>query len=246
MDWVSHFSAGFLAGAAILPLDRRFPRQVSLRVPTLVGVGSLLPDLDGVTVFFAHDVYYGRGWISHRGALHSPVGMIPVALLISVAVFHASRHRIRNERAFPLKATFGCLYVGSLLHMLADLPTPPGSWNGLMPLWPLSSVRWGGFSRIFWANEYLIVLLSLSAVATLGLLLLLRRAVGRWLRVATSLMLAVSLISLLETCRFVLQSEFTSRSQWEDYQKCILGEDVYGTVHHLQTLSESIWERELL
>src|SRR5215210_4620460 len=150
MHFISHFSSGFCLGACLLPLNRRFPRTVSLAAPTLVAIGSLLPDLDGISVFFAHNVYYGSKWFSHRGALHTPLGILPLLILIvyGTPTETGGQDPPRDERG----ALLGFLYLGSLLHMVEDMMTPPGPWAGLMMLWPLSQRRAGGFARIFWVN----------------------------------------------------------------------------------------------
>jgi len=209
-----------------------------------VAIGSLLPDLDGISVFFAHNVYYGSKWFSHRGALHTPLGILPLLILIvyGTPTETGGQDPPRDERG----ALLGFLYLGSLLHMVEDMMTPPGPWAGLMMLWPLSQRRAGGFARIFWVNEYLIAVLSVAALLSLALLLLMKRTPMPLRKVVAGLMILTSLGGLAETARFISVSEFKNPSQWKTYQQDLLGESLYNSIHHLVLSTQDIWVREIL
>lgn len=62
--------------------------------------------------------------------------------------------------------------TGYLMHLLEDLPTPSGSWDGINFLWP-STQYYGGIGEIWWWNNYDIFLIVVTVCLINAVLILL-------------------------------------------------------------------------
>lgn len=239
MHLLSHFGSGFCVGAAASALRHKRKDRSLFPVPLLVAGGTLLPDLDAISVLFDHATYYSRNWYSHRGMLHSPLGVLPLVALVSFLI--GGRGRARPRAACAL-----WLYLGALLHLLEDLPTPRGPWGGLMLLFPFSMRRFGGWSHIYWQNEFLMVLFSLGAVGSAALLAFLARSNEPARARLANLLVAGDMLVLGAGLIFVALSRYESPDAWESYQRRLLPETLYEAAHSLNRVVRSIWSKEIL
>ncbi len=236
MDLVSHVSSGICCGAAWTSLAHR-PR---MREPLLLALGVLLPDMDGATVLFNHQVYYSQDWYSHHGVLHSPLG---AALILSGACL-VSRALGAGRRLAP--GTAAWILFGWLLHLVEDLPSPGEPWGGLPLLWPFSGRRFGGWAHIWWLNEYLVLLLCSGALLAILGVLLARMLSAKWSnRVAfATFLVAVGVLS--QAAVFVAVSRYESLPQWKAYQHDLLGDQAWSLVYGIDHSLDFLWRRQVL
>jgi hypothetical protein len=233
---LSHFGTGFCVGAGIAAIGGRARFDVSL----WMGLGAVLPDLDGLTVFFDHKVYYSRYWFSHHGALHSPVVAATAVLLSQLLVLPMRGLEGSSRWRVPV-----FVLIGWLIHLLEDLPCPAGPWGGLPLLWPISSQRFGGWTHIWWLNEYLIAVLGLGALlAGLGLAFA-RWGPNAWARAAFLGVIAWATSALFLAAHFVATSRYESPRQWESYQRRRMGDGLYSLVHKANSEVAPIWSKQI-
>jgi membrane-bound metal-dependent hydrolase YbcI (DUF457 family) len=109
MDMFTHGATGAFIGWA-LP-----QRRAGLASATLVIAGALLPDAD----VFIEPFVGPRSAFAHRGFTHSLLGVTVLSPLVALVAMRFSKER-RFARLVPLIA------IGTLSHILLDLPTPMG------------------------------------------------------------------------------------------------------------------------
>jgi membrane-bound metal-dependent hydrolase YbcI (DUF457 family) len=222
--------------------------------------GALAPDLDAVSLLFSHAIYFGDAWYSHRQFLHSILGCAFLAVLLPSLASFARRtgslarlapHRgLKSARAPTARETSGkvaarAVFAGGLLHLLGDLPTPPGPWGGLPIFFPLG-MRAGGWSRIGWINAALVYLLSAAALAAGALLAARVRAPSRWrprLRAGAG---GVAALALAGAVGFAAASRYESFAQWRAWQARFVPAAWIDALHHSGRWAAVFWEREVL
>ncbi len=248
MHLISHFCSGFCAGSLMPRPSEEDSQALSiLTVPTLTATGAVLPDLDGISVFFNHQIYYGPYAYSHHGSLHSPLGIFPLCLLLSYLFSRCREGWSQRGLSRSYVSYFIPLYLGSLLHLLEDLPCPPEPWGGLMILWPFSVQRFGGWAHIWFLNEFLMVFTFGASCLSLCLLVIIaKRRLVAWSRFSRLVLVGVNLSSLLIVLVFVLVSRYESEEQWEQVQRALLGDGLHSLAGMLNRLVEAIWSREIL
>lgn len=147
-----------------------------LRLALIAAIGAVLPDIDS---FFGHYGSLNPK-IGHRGMTHSFVGVAVLGLGLStlfasvISVFKIftgyyrwlvaymeHKHGLRTKfvitkhvfSAFEKKSfclLFLFAFIGGLTHIMADLPTPKGNWQGLPLFYPFSNARFGDLNLIGW------------------------------------------------------------------------------------------------
>jgi inner membrane protein len=127
MASLGHIAVGMVAGSWEARRERPLLAS-SLASMTLFAALSLLPDAD--VLGFRFGVAYGEVW-GHRGATHSLLFAVGVALFLALCARLAGRHA---PRVFLLTA----LVVAS--HGLLDALTDGGL--GVALLWPLTNARY--------------------------------------------------------------------------------------------------------
>lgn len=246
MHLISHFCSGVCVGSLLSTFLSRSNTKQSLVIPLVMGVGALLPDIDGITVFFNHRIYYSSLWYSHHGILHTPFGSLLVAVCVFLMTLFA-RECLKQKNSFKgLLFIFIMLYLGFLLHIAEDMPCPPGPWQGLMLLWPISEQRFGAWTHIWWTNEFLMVIFSCGAFLTWTLSLMTARDRFTQIIQPAVLIFEVNLSVVMLAILFVFISRYQNPLQWEDYQLKVLGELFYSCVNWLNKSIEPIWLREIL
>lgn len=139
-----HFLFGALAGTVIYAAQKKPGLVRWLGCCVLTGTGSLAPDMDsGVSAYAS-----ANAWIGHRGWTHS----LLFAALYGIVT--AAGARMRNFKLMTPALVFACGFIGVCLHILGDMPTPPGSWGGLPVFFP-HPARFGGTGNIGWYNPVL-------------------------------------------------------------------------------------------
>lgn len=116
MDSITHLATGMVMGFARPWLPRR--TSLSLTLPLGLIVASL-PDIDA---------FFGRGLmgmlITHRGVTHSILGIIAMAMLLSIAAFWSSGKL--NPRPNRM-ALFAFCLTGLAIHLMLDCLTAFGT-----------------------------------------------------------------------------------------------------------------------
>lgn len=247
MTLLTHVLTGVCAGCVAAPiLEKKFSIRSGTSV-FLVGLGAFLPDMDGITILFSHKTYYGTAWYSHHGAMHSLSGIALIAL--AIAALSLGVRRLSGKKADTRRFVQESLliYFGSIIHLLGDLPTPPGHWLGLKLFWPFSDRIFGGWSRVWWINYYLIFFLS--QIFTISLVLLGMNHFLRRGRLRSSLMILLVLINLAalgETVRYILTSHYLDRTQWSAYQHQLLGSSICNRFARISKKVFILWQKEIL
>ncbi|GAB4405537.1 MAG: hypothetical protein OHK0039_06630 [Bacteroidia bacterium] len=208
MDIFTHTLSGLGVATVAAAFYRVRPAQQAGMV-LLGGVGAIVPDIDAFSLWSGfdatlgawlgqegHALYYGTHWLSHRGFFHS----LFASLLVSVSLALLSSLLYRVLRRAPsigmaLRYLFPywlCFWLGYLIHLVGDLPTPGGPWGGIRLFFP-SETYVGGWGWVWWWNNYDIFLLLLGVVLANVLLLVGCEHWSRRLRFLPILMLCYAL-----------------------------------------------------
>jgi len=245
MHLISHFGSAFCVGSLLSPYSTKFGTFSRFSFPAIVATGALLPDIDGISVLFNHRVYYGTYWYSHHGAVHSLSGIlflsITFALVISVLSTRSLQFQLRR-----LGIIIASLYLGSIIHLIEDIPCPPGPWGGLMLFWPLSCHRFGGWSHIWWVNEYLIAVSFFGALSIFVIMLIFRYYSSIYLKRLEWALIPLSLLILLLVAKYVIVSRYVNPVQWKTYQISLLTEPPYNFIKFWNDKIQCIWVKEFL
>jgi inner membrane protein len=192
MDILTHTLSGTAAASVIAAFSSRSLKDKFLII-CCGAAGAILPDVDAVTRWSAFDtvigkalglsqtgriIYCGRHWYSHHNFMHSLAAAAMFTLTGALLWYFHCRWRsdcrsastfVQTKRSFLLS-----FFIGYLMHLLGDLPTPDSVWGGIKLFWPLSTPV-GGFGKIWWWNNYDIFLIFLMGSAVNAALILLNR-----------------------------------------------------------------------
>ena len=75
MTPISHSFFGFTTGFVLSPITKRLGIS-GKRTVLLCTLGSLIPDIDSISLILNRQIYYDSKWYSHHGILHSVFGTI--------------------------------------------------------------------------------------------------------------------------------------------------------------------------
>ena len=245
MSPVEHAFTGTLAGT-IAACAWPGPLRGRGRWIAWMTIGAMGPDLDAVSLLFSHRIYFGTAWYSHRQFLHSILGCVFLAMLLpSLVVSVRGKGPAPDARARVLRVGFRACFAGGLLHLLGDLPTPPGPWGGLPVFFPLG-IREGGWSHVGWYNAVLVYLLGTAALAAGALLLAYALAPERprvWLRAGAA---SVAALALGATLWFAAISRYEDMAQWRAWQARFVPAIWIDALHHTGRFAAVFWQREVL
>lgn len=233
---------GFCIGTLLAKPNKNRPRyNLNYKIPLLVSIGSVIPDLDSISVFFNHSIYYSDKWFSHRGALHSFGGVICMsAIMVGFYYIGTLIKKKSSHPKFPA-ASFIYLCLGGIIHLLADLPTPAEPWNGIMLFWPLSTTHVGGYGHIWWVNETLMLLFVMGATVCM-VSFYIKVNYHKAKKYCNSIIIATNLAVFSLAVYFIINSRFIEPKQWEAYQISILGKPIYSVIHNLNKCILFIWK----
>jgi membrane-bound metal-dependent hydrolase YbcI (DUF457 family) len=207
-------------------------------------IGAMAPDLDALSLLFSHRIYFGSAWYSHRQFLHSIFGCAFLAMLLP-ALVTALGNPGRDERARILGVGSRAVFAGGLIHLLGDLPTPPGPWGGLPLFFPLP-IRVGGWGHLGWVNAVIFYFLAAAALAVAGLTVARRAVSGAargWLRGAAA---AVAAVALVGTVWFAAISRYEGFNQWRAWQSRFIPAIWVDGFYHAGRFAAVFWEREVV
>ena len=179
-DWVVHLGFAYMMA-----------RLIKLRDLKLFFLGSLLPDLSRVALYFA-DFFHLDQISSHLYFMpfHTPF----MAALVASVISSFSKNS---------KKCFFFIFLGAIFHLALDL-TQYRLGNGVLLFYPISFRQFS--FNLFWSGDNVSVLLRALAIGVFVICLLEKRPVGRPLslknlnlRIALPLILIVLAIPLSTT-----------------------------------------------
>lgn len=181
MDILSHTFSGIAVGTVLASFSKGgFKTKASIIL--ISGFGGAIPDIDAITMWSKFDstigsffnlthsggqIYMGKWWYSHHGALHS---LTMAFVLPFLFVFIKSITSLKNGLLQSFRQTINSkklnitgFIIGFGIHLLEDMPTPAAYWGGVNLFWP-SETYVGGFGKIWWWNNYDIFLIIISVI----------------------------------------------------------------------------------
>lgn len=246
MTPIEHTLCGALAGSLVAYGCPGPPRGRHHWI-AWAAVGAAAPDLDAISLLFSHATYFGKAWYSHRAFLHSIAGALFLAMLLPAlyAAFRRGGSTTQEGRRRWLYSSAAALFGGALIHLLGDLPTPPGPWDGLPLFFPLP-FRVGGWSHIGWVNAALIYLLAAAALAVAALAAAYRLAppaIAPWVR---GTLVGVTVLAFAGTLWFGGISTYRDPEQWRLWQARFIPIVWIDMLHGAGRSAAVLWEREVL
>ncbi len=260
MDIISHTLSGVAVGTVMAAFTKRRGWN-QLAVILMGGLGGALPDLDAISLWSKFDgtigywlglppgkeIYFGKYWYSHHAAMHSLFAafLFPIIAMLLAKGF-------RYFKGLPLgvwlkKNFWRCtaFSLGYLIHLLEDMPTPHSVWGGVNLFFP-SSGYVGGWGKIWWWNNYDLVLIIASVIIVNLAVLILSSRVKRDVRKVPLVCFGLGLILFLIQI-FTRDFDFNYQNHQVDYakyeekskelQREILGERLF---HFMEEVDNSI------
>ena len=190
MDLLTHILSGVAAGTVVAGFSTKSRRN---RTATIAfgAFGGIFPDFDVISMWSGFDATFGRVfnlshtgreifslqlWYSHHGFLHSLTGSFIITILLGLTLY-LLKNRFRNislngygKSLLKHKEILLAFIAGFIIHTVADMPTPSGSWEGVNFLWPVKTYT-GGTGDIWWWNNYDIFLIVIGVIFINSLLL---------------------------------------------------------------------------
>lgn len=226
MTPIGHSACGLAAGGVLAPVIKKIFRTPYRAQYTIFLISAIIPDLDALSLLTSHAVYYGKFWYSHHMFFHSIVAAAVVSFFIALVYItgataaRGTRNLFRKEkivlenRILKFTGAFLAGFSGYLIHLLGDLPTPPGPWNGIALMWPSAQMS-GGWGKIYWHNWYLIYMAVLFiiafAAATIpaGILSYFKNRYIKWVSSGFRIMSVIfSLIFIFKTVSFIQTNDY--------------------------------------
>ncbi|MFZ6052054.1 metal-dependent hydrolase [Halocola ammonii] len=180
MDIISHTLTGVAVGTVLATFSNGSMKEKGSIL--LAGAsGGALPDFDAISLWSNFDstigtlfdlehsgkqIYFGKFWYSHHAALHSILAPI-VLIFLSIVAGAVFRRNFKLSKVkanvFKRKYSLFAFFLGYVFHLLEDMPTPSSVWGGVNLFFP-DSTYVGGFGKIWWWNNYDLVLIILSVI----------------------------------------------------------------------------------
>ena len=200
MDILTHALSGLAVASVVASISKCRPAQKG--VILFAGIfGAVFPDSDvlsrwsgfdstigswfGLT-HSGHEIYFSTFWYSHHVFFHSLLGALLISSLLWAIAGLVYWKILRQSPAYwggmnYLGAYSLSFFLGYLMHLFGDMPTPSGTWGGVAFWYPLSEFV-GGWGYTWWWNNYDIFLILLACCTVNILILFLHRWWERQLR----------------------------------------------------------------
>lgn len=215
----NHGLSGYVCGRVLMPALRRRAPLSERALGWAFFLGAMMPDLDILGKLVGGRAFYFSGaWYGHRGASHSLLGTLILALVLAALLYRPlTRGGAGGPR--PYLWAVAAFWAGGILHLFGDVFTPA---RPLALFWP-HPFRYGALARIGWFTPYLSWLfLATVAVGWMLLAAARRRPAHRaWL---VSAVWGLNLVAAYRWVQFLVTSEYQSRGQWSDLQRALLPE----------------------
>ncbi|WP_196890029.1 metal-dependent hydrolase [Aureivirga sp. CE67] len=186
MDLISHMFTGLAVGSVLANFSTKNWKH-KLSIIFFGGLGGALPDFDAISLWskfdmtfgklfqLSHsgkDIYFGKFWYSHHGAMHSIFAILLFILLFFLfKILFQKKFKTKNILSYfkEKQLIIFAFALGYFCHLLEDMPTPASVWRGVNLLFPSKNYV-GGFGKIWWWNNYDLFLIIFS-VFSLNILL---------------------------------------------------------------------------
>ena len=255
MDILTHTLSGVAIGTTVSSFNNSGFKN-KLKIVLISGFAGALPDLDVISLWSGFDstigdffnlsargkeIYSAKYWYSHHAFLHSALAGLLIAGLLGIIgyLIDTKVKGLKNITILDsIKNKFILLigfFLGFLIHLIEDMPTPASTWGGVNFFWPSKSYI-GGTGDIWWWNNYDIFLIVTFVVMLNLILPLFRRSMHFDLRkftVGIFILGFLLVITQIKTRDFdFVYNGHTSRYQYfedksKQIQKEILGEKLY-------------------
>jgi len=255
MDILTHTLSGMAAAGVIAGLSSK-PLAKKAVMIGFGALGAMLPDIDAITLWSKFDdvigarlglpasgarIYFGHFWYSHHHWAHSLAAGALFTLLIGLICHLGDGMTIKAPlTTSPLKSKSGYLlsfFLGYVMHLMGDLPTPGYVWQGIQLWWPLSSPV-GGTGHLWWWNNYdIFIIFFTCCTATSGVLLFQSILKKPFLRYFPILLFIITMGATLyqithRPMRFTYAGRSSPHALYERQslaiQKDVLGERLYS------------------
>jgi inner membrane protein len=249
MDIISHTCTGLAVGTVVATISD-FSWKKKGAIILLGGLGGALPDLDAISLWSKFDstigaflgldhsgrtIYYGKYWYSHHAALHSILA--PIVLICLVIIGKSFRNKTYSlvgvkSSILNRKYRYLAFFLGFFFHLLEDMPTPSGPWGGVNLFFPSSNYI-GGYGKIWWWNNYDLVLIIFALILCNLIVNLLPKHFYqvKWRASVANLLIGVFLFVYQINNRPI---DFTRSGNYQEYeaqskqiQQDILGAELY-------------------
>lgn len=195
----------------------------------LAGVLAIIPDIDSFWGnYTSNNVYIGHRGITHSIFFIFMVSATVVALISIVVVIYCfiNNKSHSSDTKIKLFMLFMLLFFSGLSHLLADLPQPPGVWNGIPLFYPYQSnevfVRTGGWSKIGWYDyKILWPFISIAVVSvflTIIILVLNQFKLNVLKKIIAIIVFLINIVVNIWMVNYIHNSQYISAHHWERIQ----------------------------
>ncbi len=176
MDIVTHAVSGIAVSSVVINVVKEKQLKTTGLILLFGALGAITPDVDVISLWSGFDatfghlfnlkttgnqIYFSKLWYSHHGFFHSIfAALIFTGIVIGLFSFVKKKRTWSGfiNRNISVRWYAISFFLGYLVHLFGDIPTPSSTWGGVRMLWP-SSTYIGGTGDIWWWNNYDIFLL---------------------------------------------------------------------------------------
>ncbi|MCP4366991.1 MAG: metal-dependent hydrolase [Deltaproteobacteria bacterium] len=260
MDIITHTLSGIAISTIVASLSKKEIWKKGVII-FCGAIGGALPDIDAISMwsrfdstigtFFhlAHkgrDIYFSNYWYSHHNFTHSLVGGLIITscllVLFSLPVMVCLKHHSRKNMFKRIGVYWIAVFLGYVMHLLGDLPTPSHTWGGIKLFWPIPTAI-GGTGHIWWWNNYDIFVIIVGCCAiNMGMIILYHLLKKPFIRYLPLFICIGSLIAILHqidqrTVNFAYTGYTKRYDEYErkslEIQQKILGEKLYDIMRNI-------------
>lgn len=249
MDILTHTLSGLAVGSVFAGRSiGNFKTKTSIMI--FSGFGATLPDIDAISLWSKFDTIFGRlfdlkysgkviysekFWYSHHGFMHSIAAAILFTLLIWLLLWLFSKYK--NSTLLDKKLLLFGFISGFIIHLLQDMITPKGPWEGIRLFFPLD-IYVGGTGNIWWWNNYNLFLVVITILLiNLSILLTFQNSKALVCKGATTTFIVGCLCFIWQVIyidyNFNNQNFANCEQKSKEIQYKILGKNIYSKMEKL-------------
>ncbi len=197
MDILTHTLSGVAVGTVAAGFSD-YGQQNKLKIILLSGFGGALPDIDAISLWSGFDstignffnlsvsgkeIYSSKFWYSHHAFTHSLIAGLLFAVSIGIisylieTIFKISKSKSLINSINKNKVMIIGFFLGFVIHLIEDMPTPASTWGGINFFWPSKSYI-GGTGDIWWWNNYDIFLIVVLVIFLNIILIIIKRYIN--------------------------------------------------------------------
>lgn len=212
------------------------------------GFGGILPDVDVISKWGGFDrtfgqwfnlqqtgneIFWDTHWYSHHVFTHSIIGALLFVFLGSI-IYLVYGKFLNTGKMTKLRWYALAFIMGYMGHLLEDMITPGGPWDGIAFFWPSSHFT-GGWGKIWWWNNYdLFLIVGSALIINLGIIIAKYKEA-----LLTKLILLVAFILFaiqVERRNYDFNLKGNNEELSKEFQKQYLGEELYHIIHQLDDI----------